>query len=237
MASAAIKKNIAFIFIDRHSSLGVIAFNFSTPKEPLACEAAMVEYIVSDVSHDKRYKKRYLQLFGFPEQYDFDLFTVFERLDMLDKNGGTLALSFHGGMSTQKVLKVLLYQALITLQYATTDVLAYKEAARKEMQKCFETLTELLGLWMHVFDEETIERTRERLKVLSAMVGEEECETINALVETQNYRWVLLDLGYILFEESPFYSSCDMPILFFIQHKIKKKHSKLVKKLKKSLYM
>jgi hypothetical protein len=236
MASASIKKHITSISMDAHSSFGVIAFSFLTPKESLACEAAMVEYILADVTQDKRYKKRYLELFGFPHTYDFDVSTVFERLDMLEKKGGALALSFHGGMSTQKVLKVLLYQALIALQYATTDVLAHKESALKELQKRFENITELLALWMYVFDKETIERTHERLKVLLEIVREEECETIIELIGTQNYRWVLLDLSYILFEESAFYGSCDMPILFFIRHKVKKKHSKLVKKIKKSLY-
>jgi hypothetical protein len=237
MASASIKKNILFISVDSSSSLGVIAFRFSTLKESLACEVAMVEYILSDVSHDKRYKKRYLALFGFPRQYDFDLSTVFERLDTLKRHGGVLSLSFHGGMSTQKVLKALLYQALIALQYATTDVLAKKESSLKEMQKSFEKITELLALWMYVFDKEAIERTRERLKILLSIVREEACETIIELVGTQNYRWVLLDLSYILFEESTFYGTHDMPILFFIRHKIKKKHSQIIKKIKKSLYM
>ena len=237
MASASIKKNIIAISMDTHSSLGVIAFSFSTPKESLACEAALVEYILADVSHDKRYKKRYLELFGFPEHYDFDVSTVFERLDTLERKGGTLALSFHGGMSTQKVLKVLLYQALIALQYTTTDLMAKKESALKEMQKRFEKITEILSLWMYVFDKETLERTHERLKTLSTIVSEEERETIIELVGTQHYRWVLLDLSYILFEESAFYGSCDMPILFFIRHKVKKKRSKLIRKLKKSLYM
>jgi len=237
MASASIKKNITSVSMDTHSSLGVITFSFSTSKESLACEAAMVEYILADVTHDKRYKKRYIELFGFPEQYDFDVFTVFERLDMLERKGGTLSLSFHGGMSTQKVLKVLLYQALIALQYATTDVLAHKEFALKAMQHSFEKITELLALWMYVFDKETIKRTHERLNVLLEIVREEECEIIMALVATHNYRWVLLDLSYILFEESSFYGVRDMPILFFIRNKVKKKHSKFIKKLKKSLYM
>jgi len=237
MASASIKKHITFLSMDARSSLGVIGFSFSTPKEHLACEAALVEYLLADVSCDKRYKKRYLELFGFPQQYDFDLNTVFERLDRLECSAGTLTLSFHGGMSTQKVFKVLIYQALIALQYATTDLLANEASALKRMQKSFEKITELLALCAYVFDAETMARTHERLKILSQIVYEEEPETIIALVGTHNYRWVLLDLSYILFEESSFYSSRDMPILFFIRHRVKRKHSKLVKKIKKSLYM
>lgn len=237
MASASIKKHITFISVDAHSSLGVIGFSFLTSKENVACEAALVEYLLVDVSCDKRYKKRYLELFGFPQEYDFDVNTVFERLDRLERSAGTLTLSFHGGMSTQKVFKVLIYQALIALQYATTDLLAKEASALKRMQKSFEKITELLALCAYVFDKETMERTYERLKILSHIVYEEECETIIALVQTHNYRWVLLDLSYILFEESAFYATSDMPILFFIRHRAKKKSSKLVKKIKKSLYM
>jgi hypothetical protein len=69
------------------------------------------------------------------------------------------------------------------------------------------------------------------------MVHKEAYETVVALVGTHNYRWVLLDLSYILFEESSFYATHDMPILFFIRRQLKKRRTKLLKKLRKSLYM
>ena len=236
MASASIKKNITSISFDAHSAMGVIALSFVTPKEALACEVALVEYILEDVSGDKRYKRRHLEFFGFPQQYDFDVNSVFERLDTLGTHSA-LALSFHGGMSTQKVLKVLLYQALIGLQYATTQFLTQGESARGELQKSFEYSAQILELWTHVFDKDTLMRIHERLKALSEMVHKEAYETVVALVGTHNYRWVLLDLSYILFEESSFYATHDMPILFFIRRQLKKRRTKLLKKLRKSLYM
>lgn len=236
MASASIKKNITSLYLDTHSTLGVIAFSFTHPKEALACEAALVESILEDVSLDKRYKRRYLELFGFVQQYDFDVSTVFERLDKLPIHSN-FEISFHGGMSTQKVLKVLLYQALLRLEYTTTEFLTRQESPREALQNSFESIAHLLELWMYVFDKATLKKTHERLNALSEMAHEEAYETVVALIKTRNYRWVLLDLSCMLFEESSFYATHDMPILFFVRKQLKKKPSKLLKKLKKSLYM
>ena len=235
VASSSIKKNIISLYLDSASSLGVIAFCFSTHKESLACEAAMVEYIVIDVSDDKRYKRRYLELFGLPQSYDFDMDEVFNRLDKLE--GHNFELSFHGGMSSQKVLKVLLYDASIGLEHASQNLLKDTPNAREEMVCRVQALREILHVASHVFDTLILVGLKERFEVLEMIIKEEELETIKALIATKPYRLLLLDVSYVLFEESGFYVTKDMPILFFVRKYLKRHKYKLLKKLKKSLYM
>ena len=235
MASSSIKKNITSLYFDSCSSLGVIAFGFSTHKESLACEAAMVEYIVLDVSDDKRYKRRYLELFGLPQSYDFDMDEVFNRLDKLE--GHSFELSFHGGMSTQKVLKVLLYDASIALEHATKKLITDTPNARELLLQSVQALREVLHVAHNVFDPITLKGLWERFEVLEMIIKEEELETIKALIATKPYRLLLLDVSYVLFEESGFYATKDMPILFFVRKYLKRHKYKLLKKLKKSLYM
>jgi len=239
IASSSIKKNITSFYCEdirqRTHPLGVIAFAFSSHKEALVCEAALVEYIVSDVSEDKRYKRRSLGLFGLPQRYDFELDEVFERLDRLGER--TLELSFYGGMSTQKVLKVLLYQAFIGLEHVTKDFLESLPNTFLEFQKSIQHVLAIIKLWKYVFDASTLMRMQERWEILDNIVHEEEIQTIKALIKTNSYRLLLLDVSYLLFEESDFYATKDMPILFFVRKHLKRNPTKLLKKLKKSLYM
>lgn len=235
MASSSIKKNITSFYLDAQYPLGVIAFSFSTHKESRACEAAMIEYILLDVSDDKRYKRRYLELFGLPQRYDFDIDEVFNRLDKL--GGHTFELSFHGGMSTQKVLKVLLYDASIALEHSTKKLLSDALNAREHLLQSVQALSEVLHVAHNVFDPITLKGLRERFEVLEIIVREEEPETLKALIATQPYRLLLLDMSYVLFEESDFYATKDMPILFFVRKYLKRHKYKLLKKIKKSLYM
>lgn len=239
IASSSIKKNITALYCEdirkRAHPLGVIAFAFASHKEALACEAALVEYIVADVSEDKRYKRRYLELFGLPQRYDFALDEVFERLDTLGHR--MLELSFHGGMSTQKVLKVLLYQAFIGLEYATKNFLESLPNTFVEFQKSIQHALAIIKLLEHVFDASTVMRMYERWEILDNIVHEEEIQTIKALIQTHHYRLLLLDMSYVLFEESDFYATKDMPILFFVRKQMKRRPTKFLKKLKKSLYM
>lgn len=235
MASSSIKKNITSLYVDHLSSYGVIAFHFSTYKESLACEAAMIEYIIQDVGNDKRYKRRYLELFGLPQNYDFDVDEVFSRLDKLE--GHAFELSFHAGMSTQKVLKVLLYDTSIALEKASKKLLNDLPEARRELIHTVDILNEILHVGQNVFDSMTFKRLKERFEVLALIVDEEDIETLKALIVTQPYRLLLLDLSYIMFEESNFYTTKDMPILFFVRKHLKRYKYKLLKRVKKSLYM
>ncbi len=235
MASSSIKKHISSIFLDTNSASGVIVFLFETLEESIACETALSKYIEKDVSGDKRYKKRYLEFFGLPEHYDFELDEVFLRLDKLGAHA--FGFSFHAGSSTQKVLKVLLYHSVVELEQNIQTLFASEDFSRKSIQKNIEQILGVLHLCQYVFDAKTIKRMKERFEVLLSIFEEEDLETIKALIKTENYRLMFFDLGYLMLEESLFFATEDMPILFFVRKRMKKEKSKLLKLLKKSLYM
>lgn len=231
MASDKIKKNITSLYLETAPiakyPLGVIAFSFNTLKESLACRASMAEFILEDVSEDRRYKRRYLEFFGLPQGYDFKLDVALNRLDSLGVK--PLEFSFHGGMSTQKVLRVLLYRAMLELE-------AYKSVKKEFLEKIEHSLA-LLDVFAHVYDTQIVKQLYARFEVLQNIVLEEEERVVEALVQTENYKLLLLDLGYVILEEENFYASKEIPILFFIRKRLKKEKSTLLKKLKKSLYM
>lgn len=234
MASTSIKKNISSIFFDTTTTFGVVVLCLDTYEESLACEAALRELIVKDVSEDKRYKKRYLELFGLPEQYDFELDDVFTRLDLLGSHA--FDFSFHAGASTQKVLKVLLYDGIAQLERAI-QTLEQSKSHMSAITQAIHHVLQILHLCQYVFDRTIIRRMKERFDVLLDIFHKEDLDTICALVKTEHYHLMFLDLGYVLLEESFFFTTHDMPILFFVRKRMKKEKSKLLKKLKKSLYM
>lgn len=231
MASNTIKKNITSVYFETATiakyPLGVISFAFSSLKESLACRASMAEFILEDVSEDKRYKRRYLEFFGLPEGYDFELDATLSRLETLGTK--PLEFSFHAGMSTQKVFKVLLYKNVIELE-------AYKSDKKEFLEKIEQCLA-LLRLFVYVYDAKILGQLHDRFEVLQSIVTTEDASVVDALVQTENYRLLLLDLGYVVLEEGDFYARKDMPILFFIRKRLKNEKSKLLKKIKKSLYM
>lgn len=235
MASSCIKKHISSIFLDTNSASGVIVFSFETLEESLACETTLSKYIEKDVSDDKRYKKRCLEFFGLPEHYEFELDEVFLRLDKLGAHA--FEFSFHAGSSTQKVLKVLLYHAVVELERNIQTLFVSEDAPRKNIQKNIEQILGVLHLCQYVFDAKTIKRMKERFEVLLSIFEEEDFDTIKALIKTENYRLMFFDLGYLMLEESLFFATEDMPILFFVRKRMKKEKNKLLKRLKKSLYM
>lgn len=233
MASTSIKESIYFIYSDEN--FGVISFHFQSEKDARACEAALIEYIIKDVSTQKRYKKRYLEQFGLPEAYDFDLDAVFGRLESLGET--SFHFAFHQGMSTQNVLKVLLYRALIRFELAM-EGFGKETHTQESIIKRMKSMMDVLKLWQSVFDPFVIERTLERFKTLRAIVSDEEKEVLLALMQTENYRLMMLDISYLLFEESDFYALKDIPLgAFVVKQKGKLANNKALKKLKKSFYM
>lgn len=233
MASPSIKESIDFIYSDEH--FGVIGFLLSSEKNARACEAALIEYIIKDVSTQKRYKKRYVEQFGLPETYDFDLDAVFGRLESLGET--SFHFAFHPGMSTQNVLKVLLYRALIRFEHAMNG-LVKKTHTNEDVIKRIKKMVNVLQLWKGVFDPLVIECTLERLKTLREIALREENEVLIALMQTENYRLMLLDISYLLFEESDFYTLKELPLGAFVtKQKGKFAKNKVLQTIKKSFYM
>lgn len=133
-------------------------------------------------------------------------------------------------------MKVLLYHSVVELEQNIQTLFASEDFSRKSIQKNIEQILGVLHLCQYVFDAKTIKRMKERFEVLLSIFEEEDLETIKALIKTENYRLMFFDLGYLMLEESLFFATEDMPILFFVRKRMKRK-SKLLKLLKKSLYV
>ncbi len=61
-----------------------------------------------DVKEELSYSKEYLKLFGNPKRYEFELNDVFKKCDSVGLT--RMDLHFQGGMSSEKVFRVLLYR-------------------------------------------------------------------------------------------------------------------------------
>ena len=228
MAPEDLKQRVSFIY--KEGALGVVGFCFQSEKEALACEAALIEYIIRDVSAEKRYKRRYLEQFGLLEANDFDLEKVFVRLETLGET--SFHFTFQRGMSTQKVLKVLLYHALIRLE-AGVQQLKHGEDTLKRVSKRTKRLVDTFALWRSVFDPVVIDQILERLKSFYAVVLDKNGSIIVTFVESEAYRLLILDISYLLFDQDHFYAFYDQPLGLFVQQQSHK--NQVAKEIKKSL--
>lgn len=230
------KKNLQQLFVENHPDaskrLAVLGTRFQTIKEHEAFEYDLKPFLYADVSDDKRYKNRYLSLFGLPENYDFALLEVYKRCDTLGIKPFDFA--FHSGMSTQKVLKVLLYREMQFLEHEVELLLEDDAKAVKHLCKRAENICYILTVSTVIFDPVL----RERLLNAFLPLRSHDRVLLLTFVQHQAYATLLLDMRFFLREQSGFYllKKSEMPLLFFVKKYLKKEEFRIAKRLKKALY-
>lgn len=229
------KKNLHQLYIENKPPLpekfGVMAMRFLSTKEQDRFEENLASFILLDVSADKRYKNRYLALFGLPQNYDFSLKDVFIKCDKLNVN--ELELSLLNGMSTQKVLKVLLYSEMLCFERAVENLLEDEANAPKLVFKIAHNMISLLQCSHRIFDPTLLEAL---IQAINPFLCKNREKLLN-VVQSVSYSTLLLDMHFFLREESGFYllKKSEMPILFFVKKELNKADASLVQKLKKSI--
>ena len=230
------KKNLQQLFVENHPNasdrLAVLGVRFQTINEFSAFENDLDSFLCEDVSGDKRYKNRYLSLFGLPQNYDFSLYDVYKKCDKIGVR--TFDFSLSSGMSTQKVLKVLLYREIQFLEYEVSLLLDDHAKAPKNLFKIAENIRYILSIASPVYDEMMRERM---LKAFEPLLSEDR-EVLLKFVQQQAYATLLLDMRFFLREQSGFYllKKSEMPLLFFVKKYLKKEEFRIAKRLKKALY-
>lgn len=163
---------------------------------------------------------------------DFNLRDVYRRCDKIGPKKCDLV--FQGGMSTHKVLKVLLYREM---QVLNTAILLSKPNARKKLAKTLQNILYLLLISRHIFDTSLLKNLSERFTTLETMVSMADEATIKAYVQTQEFHALTFDMDTFLREESSFYleKRSDMPLHVFIKKRLANESFKMASKIKKSL--
>lgn len=230
------KKAIHQLYLENHSRhtdrFGVLTFQFNTLDQINAFEADVNLHIIKNVSDDKRYKNRYLSLFGLPLNYDFSLHEVFKKCEMIGLR--ELDFSFSHGMSSQKVLKVLLYREVQFLEYEVTLLLEDDAKALKKLSKIAENIRYILGIGSVTFDSALIQCLQKAFEVFL----NHDREKLLQFVQSSYYKTLLLDIRFFLHEQSGFYllPKSEMPLLFFVKKYLKKEEFRIAKRLKRALY-
>nr|WP_316721684.1 hypothetical protein [Sulfurospirillum sp. 'SP'] len=234
--SSQYKKNLQQLFVENHPDaskrLAILGARFQTVKECEAFEKDLHPFLCADVSDDKRYKNRYLSLFGLPQNYDFSLLEVYKRCDKLGTKPFDFA--FSSGMSTQKVLKVLLYREMQFLEHEVELLLEDDAKAVKNLCKRAENICYLLMVSTVIFDP----ILRERLLNAFFPFRCNDRVLLLKFVQQKAYTTLLLDMRFFLREQSGFYllKKSEMPLLFFVKKYLKKEEFRIAKRLKKALY-
>jgi hypothetical protein len=230
-ASPSYKSHIYQFYCDPSSVLGVLSLRFESEEDAKEVEADAALGILEDVSKDLRYKNRMLKRFGFPYMYDFDVEEVFRKCDKLV--GKSLELSLMDGMSTQKVLKVLVYFESTSLKTAVLDLLEDEGDALKRVYRHAKNLVYLLKIAHAVFDASLRESLYNSLAPLLC----KERASVLFYVQSRAYQTLLWDMDFFLREKSGFYlsESAEMPIRFFVKKFLKKERFCLAQQLKKAL--
>ena len=230
------KKNLQQLFIENHPNasarLAILGAHFNTIKERDTFEEDLDTFLCADVSADKRYKNRYLSLFGLPQNYDFSLFDVYQKCDKLGTK--PFEFAFHSGMSTQKVLKVLLYREMQFLEHEVALILDDDAKAPRNLCKRSENISYLLNVSVAIFDEVL----KVRLVRAFMPLRSNDRAVLLKFVQHQDYTKLLLDMRFFLREQSGFYllKKSEMPLLFFVKKYLKKEEFRIAKRLKKALY-
>lgn len=230
------KKAIHQIYLEKHplhsNRLGVLTFHFNSLDQIDTFEADVKLHILENVSDDKRYKNRYLSLFGLPLNYDFSLPEVFKKCTIIGLK--KLDFSFSDGMSTQKVLKVLLYRQIQFLEHEVELLLDDDAKALKNLLKIAENIQYLLRIGNVVFDGNLVQCLQKAFEPFLA----NDREVLLKFVQSPLYKTLLLDIRFFLHEQSGFYllPKSEMPLLFFVKKYLKKDEFRIAKKLKKALY-
>ena len=234
--SSQYKKNLQQLFVENHPDaskrLAILGARFQTVIEREAFEKDLHPFLCADVSDDKRYKNRYLSLFGLPQNYDFSLLEVYKRCDKLGTKPFDFA--FSSGMSTQKVLKVLLYREMQFLEHEVELLLEDDAKAVKNLCKRAENICYLLMVSTVIFDPILRERLLNAFFPFRCNVR----VLLLTFVQHKAYETLLLDMRFFLREESGFYllKKSEMPLLFFVKKYLKKEEFRIAKRLKKALY-
>ncbi len=234
--TSSYKKAIHQLYLENRplhtDRFGVLTFQFNSLDQINAFEADAKLHIIKNVSDDKRYKNRYLSLFGLPLNYDFSLYEVFRKCEIIGLK--ELDFSFSHGMSTQKVLKVLLYRQMQFLEHDVVLLLEDDAKSLKNIFKIAENICYILGIGGVVFDNALI------LCLQKAFEGflRHDREELLKFVQSSLYKTLLLDMYFFLHEQSGFYllSKSEMPLLFFVKKYLKKEEFRMAKRLKRALY-
>ena len=230
------KKNLQQLFIENHPEaskrLAVLGTRFYTVGEMEDFEEDLQLFVCEDVSGDKRYKSRYLSIFGLPRTYDFSLTEVYKKCDKIGTH--PFEFSFAAGMSTQKVLKVLLYREMQFLGQEVALLLEDDAKAPKNIAKRAENICYLLKVATVIFDE----RLKESLTKAFAPLLSRDRSFLLSFVQKQSYTTLLFDMRFFLSEQSGFYllKKSEMPLLFFVKKYLKKEEFRIAQRLKKALY-
>ena len=219
------KKAIQQLYIENdptHTNrFGVLAMRFNSVAQMSVFEADEKFQIVQNVSDDKRYKNRYLSLFGLPLNYDFSLHDVFRKCTKIGVKA--FDFSFSKGMNTQKVLKVMVYKEMLFLEKEVALLLDDAAKAPKHLCKIAENICYLLSIGRHVIFDEVM--VTSLIGALEPFLSEDR-ETLLKFVQRPAYETLLLDMRFFLFEESGFYlrKKSEMPLFFFVKKYLKKEN-------------
>jgi len=230
------KKNLQQLFVENHPNasnrLAILGVRFYTFKELDTFEDDLKSFLCADVSGDKRYKSHYLALFGLPQNYDFSLFDVYKKCDKLGIK--SFEFAFHPGMSTQKVLKVLLYREMQFLEHSVELLLDDDAKAPKNISKIAENIRYIFMMSSHIFDGVMKDGI---VKAIDILMSEDRAMLLK-FAQHDSYKAFRLDMQFFLYEQSGFYllKKSEMPLLFFVKKHLKKEEFRIAKRLKKALY-
>ena len=162
---------------------------------------------------------------------DFNLTDVFKKCDKI--GAIKFDLSFQGGMSTQKVLKVLLYREAQFLEKRIQNFMQDKPKASKKLGKTLENIIYLFSISRGIFDNTVISSLLSHFLAFFQYDKKELC----AFLISEPHQTLWLDFEFFLFDESGFYllKKSNVPILFFVQDRLKKEDFRVAKKLKKAI--
>ncbi len=232
-APSWVQERVEFLY--KEGSLGVICFSFLSQKERDFCEEMLAAYILRDVSEEKYYKRRFLEQFGLFETHDFVIEEVLVRLEALREV--SFHFTFHESMSTQKILQVLIYHALVRFESSIQHLSEQQgQESLKYAIKQLKRLIDGLVLWCSLCDDLVANKILQDLKGMYQVGSHKDKILIVKYVQDEIGSSWIAQLRNFLFYDKKKYFCEDLPLGAFMKQYHSKEKNKILKVIKKALF-
>jgi CYTH domain-containing protein len=183
------------------------------------------EYVVKEITHNKRYQNRNLALLGDPKKNPYNIYTVFKDIELARVTD--LNKTIFKEMKTSDAVRIILYKHFIELRLSK-DLIVQTKAMEglKEFKTTLRKSIILLNEYKSIFDKKIVRNVIEHLHIMDMALKsykdlkfiQKELTTIDNLIEADEMDKIYKSINYKLNDEkekiSRFFKTREFAIIF-----------------------
>jgi CYTH domain-containing protein len=182
-------------------------------------------YVIKEVTNDKRYQKRNLALLGNPKKNPYNIYSIFKDIELARITN--LNKTIFKEMKTSDAVRIVLYNLFVELRI-NQDLIVQTDAKRgiKAFESALKKSIILLNEYKSIFDKKIVRNVKLHLKIMNKALKpykdllfiQKELSTIHALIEPSEIDRIYKSIEYKLASEkhniSRFFKTREFAIIF-----------------------